>query len=36
MFCKYLELSSKTIFKINFRKLPSENGDVSVMFKSKV
>ena len=31
MFCKYLQLSSKTIFNINLRKLPSQYGEVSVM-----
>ena len=31
MFCKYLELSSKTMFNLNLRKLPSQYGEVSVM-----
>ena len=30
-FCRYLELSSKSIFDINLRKLPSQYGEVSVM-----
>ena len=34
MFCKYLELSSKMIFNINIRKLPSQYGEVSVMFRN--
>ena len=31
MFCKYIELSSKTIFNINLRKILSQYGKVSVM-----
>ena len=30
--CKYLELSLKTMFNLNLRKLPSQYGEVSVMY----
>ena len=32
MCCKYSEIISKMIFNINLRKLPSQYGEVSVMF----
>ena len=31
-FCKYLEIVSNMIFNINLRKLPSQYGEVSVMY----
>ena len=31
LFCKYLELSSKMMFDLNLRILPSQYGEVSVM-----